>query len=248
MDWNGSTVYTVWGFRPVTRPAIKWIETADGNWKASDRGSSEDVYEAEIMFKGPESELSDLETVLDSNKENFSITCGEGEEIFGADIDYSSYLDVTVVNYSSPNPTRDSFSTWSMGLRLRLLSPSFVATAGSLSNLRLAQNAYTAYSEFDATKTFAYDGAANYLDADTEAGVFSARFKQTQTEAEEVRRYMLNTNRTGNLTFPSIGVSKPFGQRAGTGPFTVRIVEWSDEPRPNLIDWIFHIKMARVFT
>jgi len=248
MIWDGSTVYTLWGYRPVTAPSIKWIRKADGNWSASDRGASEDVYEAEIVFRGPEAELNDLESVLDSNKENFSITCGTGEEIFGADIDYSGSLDITVVDYSSPNPSREDFAFWTMGLKLRLFSPSFVGTAGSLSTLKLSQFSYDAYSEFDNQKVFTYDGTAYYNEEDTEPGIFSASFKQTQSQAEAIRRYILSTNRSGAFTFPSIGVDYPFGQRAGTGPFSVKIIEWNDEGRPNLVDWFFRIKFARVFT
>jgi len=102
MDFNGTTVYTTWNYKPITTPAIKWNQVSNGNWNGSDRGSSTDIFEAQIRFMGPESELQALENFLDSNRESFTITLDTGEEIFGADLDYSSSLTVTVVNYSLP--------------------------------------------------------------------------------------------------------------------------------------------------
>lgn len=252
MIWDGNTVYALWGYRPDTRPAIEWLQVADGNWKAVDRGASEDVFEAVINFRGPESELSDLESTLGSigganeaNRESFSITCGEGEEIFGADIDYSGSLTVAVVGYGKIR--RVSYPAYTMPLRLRLLSPSTTGSA-SISDLRIDNFSYEAGSEWDLNKQFTYDGSANYLDGATDPGIFKAVFRQKPAEMKAIRRYLLTTARTAVVGFPSFGVDKPFGQRMGTGPFNVKIINWRDLGRDNFSDWRIEITFARVFS
>jgi len=242
MDWDGSTVYTLWGYRPNTRPAIKWIQVANGFWKGNDRGASEDIIESSIVFKGPETELNDLETVLDSNRETFSIDCGTGEEIFGADIDYSGSLTVSVVDYGRPR--RVSFGQFSMAMKLRLPSPTYTGSA-SIADLRLADFRYIAASDFDMIKQFTLDGTSNYLDGQTDPGVFQARFLQTQDEMKAIRRYLLTTARTAAISFPSIGVDEPYGQREGSGPFNCKVIKWNDQGRVNYRDWLLNITFAR---
>lgn len=247
MDFNGSTVYTEWKYKPLTTPAIKWVQVANGNWNAVDRGTSEDIFEGDIRFVGPEAELQTLEAFLDSNREAFNATFGEGEEIFGADIDYSSALSVTVVKYEIPQ--RISFSQFGMGLRLRLVgSPSFVATSPSLSNLRIANWSYSAGSQFDIDKKFTYDRTASYLDTATDPGIFKANFLQTQEEMEAIRRYLLVTARTATVAYPtSIGITEPFGQRVGVYTGDIKITGWKDLGRQSLINWGLSIDMRRVF-
>lgn len=248
MDWGGSTVYTPWGYKPLTAPAIKWHPVGDGNWKGVDRGASEDVYESQMVFKGPVAELSTLETVINSNRETFSVTCSTGEEIFGAEIDYSSALTVSPVNYGKIQKV--SFAEYSMPLRLRLVgSPSKVSTSPSLGNLRLAQWRWSPNSDYDMTKLFTYDGTGNYLDYERDEGVFSATFKQTQTEMEAIRRYLLETARNNTISsfdFSNIGVDRPFGQRVASSTFDVKIISWQDLGRLNYTDWDLSITFSRV--
>ena len=243
MNWGGNTIYTEWNYRPLTKLAIKWSKTADGNWTSLDRGATEDVYESSILFRGPESELSDLETFLGNNRNAFDITVGTGEEIFGADVDHSGTLSVTVTDYGEIK--RASFGAYTMPLRLRLFSPSFTGSA-SFSNLRIDDFNYQAGSSFDITKSFSYDGSATYMDGETDPGIFAATFRQTHAEMKEIRRYLTTTARTASVSFPSFGVSEPFGQRMGTGPFNTKIIKWEDMGRSNLIDWRINITFSRV--
>lgn len=244
MVWAGSTVNCLWNYLPVTIPAIKWIKVADGNYKGVDRGVAEDVFEGECIFRGTESELSTLETVLANNRENFSATFGTGEEIFGADINYSGALDVTVIQYGEIKKV--SFPAYEMPMRLRLLgTPSFTGSA-SLSDLTLADFAYKTGSEFDMMKAFALDRSAAYLDGETDPGICRARFMQTQDEMKAIRRYLLTTARTNSVSFPSFGLSEPFGQRMGSGPFNCKIIDWRDLGRKDFRFWELEIAFARV--
>ena len=243
MTFEGITVPFLWGYTPETSVAIKWVQSGNGNWTGSDRGAGEDVYETTLSFKGTFAELTSLDTVLNDNRENFDITCGTGEEIFGADIDYSSPLDVVVVKYGEMS--RVTYSSYTRDLTLRLLSPTFQTITPSLSSLMLKFQ-YVATSEVDTYNQFTYDGIADYKDHGTDPGIFEAVFRQTNDEMKAIRRYLTVTCRNSTVAFPAIE-DYPFGPNADVGPFSVKIIEWEDMGRSNLQFWNIRIKMARIF-
>lgn len=249
MIWEGSTVYTPWRYKPITTPAINWLQKSDGNWAGVDRGSAQDVYESVIRFKGSGTELLALETVLAANRETMEVTCSTGEEIFGAEIDYTDFLNVAVVDYGEIR--RINFAQYGMPLRLRLVdTPSIKTTAASLGALRLSDWQWSPNSDFDLIKIFSYDGTNTYLDGETDPGLFKARFRQTQSEMEAIRRYLMETARAATISsfdFSDIGVSRPFGQRTAASTFNVKIVGWQDLGRNNYSDWDLSITFARVF-
>lgn len=243
MIWEAETVYTLWGYIPRTTPAVVWSKLADGNWAGADAGTARDIYMSDISFQGPADELETLEDALGDNRDDISITCGVGEEIFGAEIDYSAAIDVAVVDYGKIK--RVNFGLYSMPLTLRLLSPSS-SGAASLAALKFDGWSYEAGSEFDTIKHFAHDGTPYYLDAATDPGYFSARFRQSTAEMVAIRRYLLTTARTATVAFPSLAVTEPFGKRTGSGPFTCKIIQWADVGRVNYIDWAIDITFSRV--
>ena len=187
MIFGGQTINFLWGYIPKTELAIQWTQSGSGNWTGSDRGVSEDVYESNISFRGTFAELTLLDTALRGNRENFNITCGTGEEIFGAEIDYTGSLGVTVTKYTPMR--RNSYSSYSMDLTLRLLSPSFQSLSPSLDGLILGYE-YTANSGHDIYNQFTYDGTADYKDHGTDPGIFEAVFIQTNAEMKLIRRYI----------------------------------------------------------
>ena len=255
MVWDGSTVYTIQEFKPQTSLSLSWHRKSDGNWAGVDRSGSEDMYEADVMFRGPLAELVDLETVLDGNRENFNVTCGSNEEIFGADIDYSGALDITVASgpkgYGKIKHTA-SFASFEMPLRLHLLSPSFIGSP-SITSLRRDGYAYEAGSEFSLGRAFALDGSVSYNDAEIDPGIFRSAFKQTFEEMKAIRRYLTVTARTATLAsfdYSAFGITEPFGQRMGSGApsgqFDTKIISWKDRGKLNFIDWGLEITFARV--
>lgn len=248
MDFNGSTVYTIYGYKPQTKWAIDWQQISNGNWRGSDRGADEDIFEADMVFEGPRTELETLESQLDSDRNEFDATFGVGEEIFGADIDYSSAIQVTVTNYNKISQL--GFDKWGIPLTLRAYKPTFLSVTPSLSELRLASHVSDQYSEFDLTKQFSYDEKTFFNDHASDPGFFEGTFTQTTDEMKNIRRYLLSTLRNGSASpFPSFGgIDTPFGYREGTGPFTFRVIEWEDMGRPNFRDWTLKIKFAREFT
>lgn len=248
MDFAGSTVYTLWNYKPETIPAIDWQQVANGNWRGSDRGAGEDAFGANVIFEGPRTELQTLETMLAANRQAFNATFGVGEEVFGADIDYSSAIQVTVLDYGKISQL--GFDKWGMRLSLRAYQPSFVSVSASLADLRLSSHVSDQFSEFDITKVFTYDDISYFNNHEADPGIFEGQFTQTTEEMKKIRRYLLNTLRNGSANpFPTFGgITTPFGYREGTGPFTFRVIDWEDLGRPNFIDWGLRIKFAREFT
>jgi hypothetical protein len=244
MIWDGETVFTTWGYQPMTQWAVEYKPLANGYHAARDRGAAQDAYMGAVVFKGPQDELETLEAVLDGNRETFAITCGAGEEIFGADVDYSGPLTVTVDDYG--NCERVSFAQFGMPLRLRLLAPTFLGTA-SLSALRLSSWRYGASSSFDITRKYSYSGAVSHLDHRTDAGVFIGEFTQTTAEMKAIRRALLSTVRGTSIQFPNFGgIEYPFGTRMSDRRFQkCHVLEWEDLGRENFTDWRLRIAFSQ---
>jgi hypothetical protein len=245
MIWDGETVYTSWGYQPITAWSVSYKPLANGYPEPRDRGAGEDAFSGAVVFKGPLEELEALESVLDGNRSDFDITCGDGEEIFGADVAISGALSVTVENYGDIE--RVSYGQYAMPLRLRLLAPTFTGVAASLSALRLSSWRYGAFSKFDITKHFSYVGDASYLDHRTDPGVFVGEFTQTTAEMAAIRRALLTTVRGAAIQFPELGgVLRPFGTRKPEWLYNkCHVLQWEDMGRENFLDWRLRITFAQ---
>jgi len=245
MVLGGYNVLIEWGYVPITKPAIAWHRAGNGNWKASDRGAAYDTYEADVNFRGTFAEMQDLEQAIFDSRDTVTATFSTGEEIFGADIDLAGNITVSITD---PGATEQvGYDVYTRTMRLRLAqAPSFTGTA-AITSLRLASFQSTQMTDVDTVKDFAWDKTAFLHDLHTDPGIFEADFTQTHAEATAIRRYLLTTGRASAVAFPSIGIDYPFGYAAGSGPFTCKVVEWSDTGRKNYIEWGFHIKLAREF-
>lgn len=250
MIWDGSTIYTVQNFKPETKWSVKWLKTSSGNFKGSDRGTSEDVFESSMKFRGTLADLTTLETELNSNRNTFSATFGTGEEIFGMDLDYSSPYTVSVIQYGRIQKV--AFKVFEMPLKLRIISsPSFTGTA-AITALRKASHSDQRESEYDITRVYTYDTDTfnfdHYSSSKQGAGIYRANFIQKNDEMKAIRRYLLTTARANSISMPSFDdMDYPFGTVAGTGPFTVKIIEWNDGGRINPLEWNLSITFARIF-
>lgn len=250
MIWDGSTVYTVGDFKPVTLPSIKWTQVSNGNYRGSDRGISEDIFESEMNFRGTLAELTTLETELNTNRDEFSATLSTGEEIFGMDLDYSNPYTVTVIKYGKIRKV--AFKVFEMSLRLRLAeTPSFTGSA-AISGLRKTSHQDIRESVYDIDRAFTYDRTSFYTDYNSAskqgAGTYRANFLQRNSEMKSIRRYLLTTARANNISMPSFDdMDYPFGTVAGSGPFTVKVIGWADGGRINPAEWRLSLVFARVF-
>lgn len=248
MIWNLKTVLALWGYRPDTQIAVDWEKNSSGNWRGSDRGAAEDVYSSNIVVKGPESELNDLNDVLDAKRTDFVATFGTGEEIFGADVDHTGDQTVIVDDYGKIRHL--TFKMFSMPLTVRLIGPSFLSDTPDFTKLRTATHADVRETTFELNKMISIDNetfVADHISNDgNEAGIYTAVFTQTIKEMAAIRRYLTVTARNAKIVFPTFGgVTKPFGPRAGALPFNCRIIRWADLGRINFSDWGLSITFAR---
>lgn len=248
MIWESKTVFVLWGYKPETVPAIKWHKRSDGNWRGSDRGAGEDRYYSGVTFRGPESELTDLLTALDNNRKTFTATFNEGEQLFGAEINYSGALEISVVNYGKIRKT--AFKVFELNLKLRLTNPPLLLITGDFSKLRKSSHTDTRDTEFELKRLFTYDQTiytVDHLSNDgKEAGIFTATFAQTIKEMKFIRRYLLTDARAKKIVFPTFdNLVDPFGPRSGAGPFNCRIIKWNDLGRQDFTDWNLSITFAR---
>jgi len=251
MIWDGKTVLILWGYVPQTNIAISWHRRADGNWRGCDRTADEDVYLADVIFRGPIAELTDLETVLDDNRKNFNATFNIGEEIFGADVDHSGTISVIVTKYGKIRKT--SFKVFEMSLTLRHTNPMFKSDVPDFTKLRKSSHQDTRETEFQLRKLFTYDQNAFILDHlsndGDEPGTFTAQFSQTIKEMPAIRRFLTVTARATKIVFPTFdNLTFPFGTRAGSGPFNARVIRWADLGRQIFFDWGLSITFARDLT
>lgn len=251
MILDSETVPILYGYKPNTDISIKWHKKSNGNWRGCDRTITEDVYESEVVFRGTEAELTSLNTALDNNRTNLPASFNDGEEIFGADVDHSALLDIIVVRYGKIQQV--GFKVFEMSLTLRLPTPTFKTVTPDFTRLRTANHSNTRETMFELNKLFTYDGAANVADHigndGDESGTFTARFTQTAKEMPAIRAYLTNTARATKIPFPTFGgITQPFGSRAGSGPFNVRVIKWGDLGRQNFVDWNLSMTFARDLT
>ncbi len=242
-----SQAVNIWqGYKPMTEWSIEgdWF---DGQWKASDLGAAYDVYKAEVTFQGPEALIQTVENTINTYRNTtMSMTCEEGEEIFGAEVDYTSALSVVPADIGPVE--RVNMALYSLKVEFRLSgTPSFKSLSPSLSALTLRDIKYTANSTWDRKVNATLDNSVFIRNSEGNQGIFEAEFVQRQDDMANIRRYILNNARANDFSFP-LSIDYPFGYRAGTGPFTVTIVDWEDLGRFRYSEWGLRIKFARVYT
>jgi len=248
MIWDGKTVLIQWGYKPQTEIAIKWHKLANGNWRGCDRTADEDVYESSVVFRGPESELTDLQSVLNDNRKNFDATFNSGEEIFGADVDHTGTI--SIMAFPTGKIRQADFKVFELSVTVRLLNPMFKSVVPDFTKLRTSTHQNIRETEFELKKLFTYDGEAfvvDHLSNDgDESGTFTAQFTQKIDEMPAIRRFLTVTARATKIVFPTFGgITKPFGTRAGTGPFNCRVIRWNDLGRQTFCDSNLSITFAR---
>lgn len=143
-------------------------------------------------------------------------------------------------------PERVTAGQYEQRMRFRAISPSFVADSPSLASLNMKDYSYEKGSTFDVIKHFAYNGTATYYDKATDPGHVRVIFEQTTAEMKAIRRYLLVTARENTVVMPSFGISKPFGDRMGAGPFNCKIIAWKDQPKTDRNYWSIQIVFRRV--
>jgi len=236
-------------FKVDTRLALNWIQASNGQYKATDRGYTSDIYEAEFTIRAKEEEVNNFIDAVHDNREAetnyFQLSGFEStEHIFGEDVDYSSPIDVTVLEVSGVK--QPFWKTREIKVKTRALSPNFTGSP-SLPSLNCLGIGYETKTDRTITKYDSYYGDFSYLDRESDVGVFVGTFMFTIDEMRAIRRYIA-TQRDATISIPSIGgVEYPFGPyRPNTYPISVKIIDWEDLGMWGVHDWRIKLTMAEV--
>jgi hypothetical protein len=218
-------------YKPVTSLAIKWRQALNGNWKGTDRGSSADIYEAEIQLYGKESVIDNFIDEIQANRaaDSHVLTLSsfaDTEYIFGEDVDHSGSISATIVKFGSRKQA--TWKGWALDLKLRAISPSFTGSA-TFPTLEYLDVGPDADRNWTVNKFDSYIGTFSYQDHNRDSGIFNGVFLLSASDMRDMRRYIA-TQRTGDfLLTDDFGFGDPFGSRSsGAYPYNCKLIEWED--------------------
>ncbi len=252
MQISGSNINTFtllrFQFIPDTQPSYRFVKVSNGNWVSIDRGASEDIYLSKIYTYGTESEVNNIIQEIETNRSfesnyftisNFNTI---DDQIFGADIDYSGSINVTVLNFSKRK--QKNFKVFTIELTLQMITKPYVYSGSpSLPTLK-PEIGYTGTSLYTIKKSFSYDNSVTYLDQDNDTGILDINVKLNQVDMRAFRRYLLSTIRGGEMTISNLsGVSFPFGINRGGLPIKVKVLKFKDTLY-NVNFWNVRLKMV----
>jgi len=237
------------GFKPDTQLALSWVQCADGNYKATDRGTTVDYYETEFDLYAKEDEINQFISAVYNNRDYdtnyFNMSQFEStEHIFGEDVDHSGTISVTILEISDIK--QGSWKTRGISVRARALSPSFTGSS-SLPTLRCLDIGYNTAMDNTNVKYDSYTGNFSYLDREADVGLFTGVFTFSIADMRSMRRY-LTAERGNTISIPAMhGVDFPFGPyRNSTYPIDVKVIDWKDLGMWGVQDWKMKITMAEV--
>jgi len=235
-------------FLPVTTLALNWYQLGNGEWACTDRKAASDQYDATIRIYRDETTINNFISQIAANRgagvNTFTLSdISTGEHIFGADVDYSSYLSVSAFMEFRAQKT---WRGWELPLTLKCLSPTFVGGSGSLPQLRFLDIGYLGESEYTINKYDSYTrkviigGTPFYgfsdQDHDSDAGIFTGVFTFDNAEMIQIRRFVA-TQRGTKFVMPTIiGVDKPFGRRSPPYPIYTKMKEFEDMGMYSIVD------------
>lgn len=232
---------------PTSRviPSILWTQNAAGYWMGSDRGAAQDIYEADCVFVDKEYVINELATVLEEHRESLALE-GLPTSVFSPNVDHSGTLTVTAksirrrhIQYGVPSATSQVYA---LEVTFRAISPTLLATTPSLSTLKL-QEGFEASPSYEMGKAFSFDQTAFYTDHGSDIGRFEGVFRQTTAQARAILAYLLTTARANAVTFPSIGVTYPFGVSRGPLPMNCKVKSF-EISRQNFVFWDLKIEFV----
>lgn len=234
---SGSGITTplrVWikpDFIPKTTLALKWAQLASNNWVATDRGAAADIYQAQLTVYGLEPTINELLTTLYNNRviatgsPNLLVLSdfASNEKIFGQDIDYTTSVNTTIINFG--DRLQKSYHGFSISLTLQLINPSFTGSAGTITFQHI-DIGYKADSTIELNKFDSYNGAFSYLDHRSDTGIIEATATIKNTDHITFRRSLATQRGSAITTTIMNGINYPFGpNRSTTWPKNLTYIE-----------------------
>lgn len=213
---------------------------ANGNYRASDRGASQDIYETDVVFYGTEEVINTLQETLEENRESVNLT-GFSDYIFAPIVDHTVETIVATITTQNLRKMKafagETTGMWELAVTFQIVeNPALSYPTPSLSGLVLQMESEQDKT-FTSMKSRTYEGEVGYQDLNVDSGVFRAKFIQTTAQAQAMIAYFIVTARSGIVSFPTIGgVAYPFGIVRGALPKSCNILEFSFT-RLNFMQW-----------
>ncbi len=234
-------------FQVKTKWALEWFRASDGNWRAADRGASQDVYQTTVTLYKAEAAINTFIDAIEDNRvagshvitlSAFSTT----EYIFGADVNHSGSVTATVLDITDRKQQR--WKTYSIRVTLQATAPTFSGSS-TFPALKFLYPGYTGDSDVDVNKIDSYDGTFAYSERNSGIGFFEGDFIFTTAEMQGLRRFVA-TNRAAAFNLTGInGVTYPFGIRRASGyPYSVKLVEFEDKGMIDVGRWRASLKLV----
>lgn len=234
-------------FKPKTTLALKWIQTASGAWRATDRGASSDIYEAEIRLYAREDTINTFVNAVYANRtydtNYFTMSGFEAtEHIFGEDVDHSVPITVTII--AIEGPVQKTWLGFEVTVTVRALSPTF-ASASFLPTLKYLDYGYKGnVQELTINKYDSYYGSYSYQEHGADIGVWEGTLLLCGYHMGAFRRY-LASQRGSTITIPSInGVANPFGPTRPGFPIDCKVTKWEDLGMVGPNNWRMKLTLA----
>lgn len=236
-------------FRVRTQLALQWMQTSSGNWYATDRGASSDIYECEVELNNIRGTVEQFVEEINNNRaaDSHVLTLDwfeDNEHIFGEDIDHSGSISATVIGDIKIDQM--NWKVYGCKAILRALSPSNIGSA-SFPVLKYLNRGYNANVDgYTVSKYDTFDGTFSYLDMKADSGVFEGEFLFTQTELQGLRRWIA-TNRGSQTTIATIyGVTNPWGPLRGGYSITAKPMELVEREPWGMTHWLANLKLVEV--
>ena len=235
-------------FKTDTKLAYKWVKCSDGNYNAVDRGADSDIYDAEVEIYGTESVVDNVINVLNENRTGeynylYMASFNSGEKIFGCNVDYTSSITAIVLSVSKKvQRTWKGFSTL---VKFRASSPTFTGV-GTLPTFKNLEYGYIGDTTTTIVKLDSYTNIYEFQDRQNDSGIFEGVFVLSNSDMEDLRNY-IRVQRGNTISITSVsGVGQMFGEKRGSYPYNVKIVEWQDMGQIGINFYRIKLKFAEV--
>lgn len=249
---SSTPVKIIRDFVPETKYSMKWTKLSSGNYTCIDRGSVNDAYEVEIEFYSTETTINSIINLFEENREytsgspytlilsSFSST----EHIFGADLDYTGSITVSVLSVTQRK--QNTLKGFKLTTRIAAVSPVFVVGSGSLPLLRIMDTGIQADASYTINTFSSLRKVYFHVDNASDIGSFTGTFNFSDSEMQQLRRYIA-TQRISTISIPNIfGVTKPFGRLSSSYPYNVKIIDFKDLGMYSSTRWKCSLTFAQV--
>lgn len=240
------------GFKPKTELSLQWIQTDDGNWHATDRTSSNDLYQSQITVHGYRTDVDQFLEEIYANRaygtHQFTMSgFDSNEHIFGENIDHTS---VTATVIGTPKIQQQDLHYYQLNVDVQLVGEASVAAgvSATLPDFQYLEKGYNANTdEYTVTKLRKYDSSMTYIEKGSDVGLFVGEFNFSFDEWANLREYY-RVYRGSNVSISDIaGLSELFGpNRAGSYPYTVKILNLQEKRMFGIDRWIGTVTLAEV--